>query len=343
MGRKYQKLSSSKLSGWLDLLAATDEGIIKIINMFLSYQHKFVTKRQMFSFLADCVYLRASTPETALRDFDYICGRDTTYFAMLRVDPFSMSGRLILSTTLRSDTFHRYILGRPKTKVKRPLLLPQPKSSNTADEIAYCNALAKETSYVGWYNNKGTLGKPAPDPHYVWFVCKKHLSAAFRSDTRNVPDATKARDILGLIDHRSGTYLLSLEFSALQLHSISGKLSDFRMARPSFLDNGSKRFAVYLNKAAEYAYRDNWGMTVHLGKFAAKPYRLMNGVRERISSPVPLSFIGEEIDVKPIGWVITTRGEQLNIDDDSAFINRLLGTRTLLEIKRKLITIANAP
>jgi len=343
MRKKRRDLSSSELANWLDLLSGSDEGTIKLINMFLSYHYKFIRKGRMLSFLADCVSLGASTAVNALMGFNHICGRDNTYFAVLSADPLAMSGRLMLVTTMRSDTFHRYILGRPKTKVKRPIMLPQPKSRDVADEMAFRNALSRETSHIGWYNDKGTLGKPAPDPCHVWFVSKRQLDATMRVDSRNNPVATKARDVLGLINHRSGTYLLSVQFSATQLHTNFHDLRGFRMARPSFSDNGNRRFAVYLNKAAESAYLDKWGMTVHLGKLATKPHRSINGVRERVCSPLPLKLIGGMIEVKPLGWVVSTRGEKIGVDDDKAFIEQLRGSWALPEIKRLLIAIANAP
>lgn len=338
MGKKIRDLSSRHLKIWLDHLIGSDGGTIKLINLFLSWKHNLAKPNLLRSFLADCTSLGATTVDEALAHFDQVCRRDDTFFALSHVDPSSISATSTLSTAMAAPTFHQHILGRPKTKVK-PVLPLEPKPGDDASERAYRNALARVTSRKGWYNPTGTLGKPFPDPRHVWITELAYLDTEIKADPNSDTEATKVRDALGLVDTRENTYLLSVRFSAAHLHGLKG----LKMSRPGFADQGSKRFAVYLGKTAESAYRGHWGMTTHLGKLKAKRRQAINGVPERVCAPIPLPSVAHSMTIMPLGWVLSSRGEEAGVDDDKAFIGRLSGRRKVASIKRQLFTLANKP
>lgn len=327
-------LSRHNLESWLDHLIGHDEGVIKLINLFLSFKHKLVGKNILRSFLKDCTSLGATTVDEALAHFDQVCSRDETYYALCDVQPISIKATSTLSTVMRSLTFHQFILRRPITKVKSILPL-EPKFGDNASESVYRDALAREIARLGWYNPIGTLGKPFPDPRNVWLTEWAFLDKEIKADPSGDTEATKVRDALGMIDTRERTYLLSIHFSAGDLH----RLTRLRMARPGFADQGNKRFAVYLGKAAESAYRHYWGMTTHLEKLRARPRQAINGVPERVCAPIPLQAIANSAKIIPLGWVVNSRGDQLGVDDDAAFIGRLRGRRTVASIKREIIKL----
>lgn len=344
--KRIRKLSAGKLGAWLHLLCGSDEGTIKFINLFLTYKHNLVKSDLLFSFLADCVSSRANTPKDALDNFDRVCAHRSKYFALMRVKPSSINGGTTLITAMNSFSFTQHILKKPKTRVVTSLL-PSPKSGHPDDEENYRKKLSRVTSRKDWYNATGTLGKPLSQPlsstlsypRYVWFADESCLKSEMATGGGSGTEATKARDALGLIDTKDNTYLLSLHFPAAQLHAIKG----LKMARPGFADMGNKRFAAYLGKAAESVYKGKWGLTVHLGKFKGTALQKIGGVPERICSPIHLSHIGNSINVKPLGWVVGSRGFNIGVDDDDAFISRLRGRSKLENIKRTLLKIANSP
>jgi hypothetical protein len=312
-------LSPRDLDNWLDLLLGSHAGAIKLINTYLSLEHKLVSRDCLRSFLLDCVSHGAKTPDDAMAGFIKICG-DDKYCAIASVSSGTISGTSILVTTMRSSVFHQYILRRPKTRVKF-MPLEEPKSHDVSDEDAYRRALERMSSRRDWYRDTGTLGVPGRDPHHVWFTDAKYIDTAKPAGSSAVKEtkATRIRDELGMVDIRDNTYILSLRLPAGVLHAVP----DLKMARPGFADRGNTRFAVYLNKKGESWYRNNWGLTVHLGKLRAKPNKEINGAPERICLAIPLSHIGDSIQVEPLGWVVGTRGGEIGIDDDEAFIRRL--------------------
>ena len=336
MAKKLPDLSSVELKKWLERLSGTGQGTINLVNMFLSKIHKLVKPRLLRAFLAECVSLGSKTSDGALTDFYHVCGRDDTYFALSRADPSSINDGTILVTTVNSRLFHRYLLGRPKTIVKS-VLLPEPKSYRNSDQKEYRDALLKTTSVEGWHKDTGYLGKPFPNPKHIWFTDIVHIESEIGMGSNT--DATKVRDALGLIDTGVGAYLLAIAFPAAKIYAIS----TLKMARPGFADNGHRRFAAYLNKAAEPIYRENWGVTVHLGKFRDGPTEAINGIPERICSPIPLACIASSMAIKSLGCVTGNRGEEAGIDDDSAFIGRLIGRRSVESIINQIVKVANKP
>jgi len=347
MVKDSRKLSAKQLEGWLDLLCGTNEGAIRLINVFLSYKHELMGKELLHSFFADCIARGATTPENASDDFEYICATESEYSAQLSADPLAIPKDEVLVNTIKSTIFVQYILNRAKSSTVSSVM-PAPKSSDPSDEEDYKESISKATSRMGWYKDKSTLGSPfiyPPSkasfscPRYVWLSRGSHVDKKCAEDTRVISIATKIRDVLGLVHIMDGVYLLSLSFPAEELHLISG----LRMARPSSTDMGNRRFAVYLNKAAEPIYKEMWGVTVHLGRIDDKPRNRINGVPERICSPIQLTDIGSSITVNPLGWVEGSRGATSGIDDDDVYISRLIGRHKLGSIKRNLKGIANHP
>lgn len=331
-------LSASELIAWIDLLAESKEGQIKVINLFQSLNWDLVKGPDLCSFIQKCLTLRPTTSDAALTDFNNICATDIRYFALNRVDPMSIKNTTKLATTMNSLTFHQYVLARPQSVVK-PVLSDKPRSRNSDDENDYQKKLERTISDNNsgnkkWYNLNGSLGKPFPDPRHVWFTDVNYINDEIQTNTRRVTEATKVRDALGLIDTRDGHFLLSLQFPAVHLHT----LADLQMARPVFSDGGNRRFAVYINMDAKNIYVDNWGQTVHLEKLRAWPPQKINGLPERICSPIPLSHIGDSLHVRPLGWVDVTDDAE-----DETFIDQLYGLETLDTIKRQLQGIATKP
>lgn len=70
---------------------------------------------------------------------------------------------------------------------------------------------------------------------------------------------------------------------------------------------------------------------------ASSPQKI-NGLPERICSPIPLSHIGDTLQIRPLGWVDVT-----DDPEDDTFITQLLGADTFEKIKGKLLAIATQP
>ena len=64
----------------------------------------------------------------------------------------------------------------------------------------------------------------------------------------------------------------------------------------------------------------------------------INGLPERICSPIQLSHIGDELSVSPTGWVDVTYDT-----DNEAFIDKLLDSETIEDIKNQLTRVATKP
>lgn len=335
--RKSPKLSRSDLRKWLDLLAGSSRGKIKLINMLLSREHNLVSEAVLCSFLADCISQRASTVHDALKCYSHVCNCDDKHFMLAAVSPTSINGTCTLVITLNSLTFHRYILGRPKTIV-RSVLPDKPESPSDHDEKIYCDALKKATAYRGWYKDASTLGRPFPDPIRVWFSEFQDLESEIEADSSRNTKGSKARDALGLIDTKDGTYLLSVQLPSTCLHTIT----DLKMARPGFADEGNARFAVHLDNAPKHTYHKMWGLTVHLKKLRDRS-SMIHGVPERVCSSIQLSQVGDSISVRGLGWVSGNRGEVTGIDDDGSFFDRLRGKWTVATIIGNLLELGDRP
>lgn len=332
-----RRLSSRQLAQWLGLLTGTTEGTIKLVNLYLSETHQLVSKSKVRSFLADCVSLNAMTADSALDHFIHVCDRDDKYFALFRVTRQSIAASSVLGTAMGAPTFHQFLLGRPKTRVKQVIPIAPKTPGDAHQENIYRVALANATSHRGWHQPTSALGKPHPDPRRVWFTDVSRLLAAMAVHPAKVSEATKVRDTLGLIDTKGNSYLLLIQFAARSL-PLQKKL---KIARPAFADQGNRRFAVYLGKAAECEYRRKWGVTVHLGKLNGATKSTVHGVPERVCSPVSISTIIDSVKVMPLGWVQGTRGHQAGVDDDPIFIKRLCGRRSLESMKKQLLLHAD--
>ena len=334
-----------ELKDWLDLLTERDEGKIIFINLFFSFEQKLVTKEVIQSFFIDCLSVRSSTFDQAFACFRKTCQDTAKYFGLFVVDPLSMDDSMILITTMNSLTFHRYIVNdSPPSSAVKNVLPIKPDSRDPDDEIAYRDLLEELVSSPDWYKISGSMGKPYPDPSVVWLTQKSYMDAEVGYVWNPSLVATKIRDILGLVDTTNNTYILSLQFRADQLKGILRAISNFRIARPLFADNGNRRFAVHLeNAAARNIYRDDWGLTVNLGKLQAKGMSEINGVPERVSSPIPLSHIGAHLKVEAIGWVNEDRGNTVYVDDDAIFIQWLRNSITIDQMKTHILTVAERP
>ncbi|MGO9313241.1 MAG: hypothetical protein ACLQDI_10950 [Syntrophobacteraceae bacterium] len=357
-------LSQSELEDWLNRLAGSHEGTIKLINMFLSKKHGLVEEGLLRRFLVDCVSVGSKTNDDASSDFDGVCRSDERYFALCRTDPLSLSSSSLI-TIMDVTVFQEFILNPRQPRKNRVAFVHQYEPHGDIDSVTFHKLYGKEppktveesvlyrrmlkdvTSRKNWYNLSGFLGKPYPDPNHVWFFELSGIKNGIKATPGTDGYATEVRDALGLIDVKANTYLLAIQFFCEDLH----RITNLKMARPGFADLGNRRFAVCLNDISGDVYKNNWGLTVHLGKLRANPpQKAIDGIPERICSPIPLSNIADSIDVAPLGWVISNRGEETGVDDDPSFIGRLLGCAILTRIeqdishiKRDILKIANRP
>jgi hypothetical protein len=337
VGGRTPRLSASALKEWLDLFSKDNRGKIKIINMFLSWKHDLIDENLLLRFLAHCISHGASTTHEAINCYDRVTKLDDTYFMLASVKPSSIESNSTIITTVDSTVFHEHIFEPPDTRLFT--VLPEKPNSRSARDVKhYCDTLKKVT-LKKWYRDTGTLGRRFPDPKRIWFTKLADLNSEIQADSSHHSDATKIRDALGLIDKKNDDYLLSMELSAGHLHAIS----NLKMGRPGFADDeDNPRFAVHLDNAPKNVYKNMWGLTVHLRKLKEGLKRI-HGVPERVCSSIELSHIGDFLKVNPLGWVDGNRGQEIGIDDDEAFVIRLLGHSTIETIKNQLIQIANEP
>lgn len=337
------KLNHDELKDWVDKFSETNQGKIKLINLFQAQLCKFAEQKVIQRFISDCISLGTTLGTTTAYDvlvhYDVVCKRNDAYFAMCKEDHLALDTASILVTTMDSTTFHEHILKRPKTVIKTTIL-DKPKSIDPADESAYRAKLLKAISGPGWARATATLGTPFPDPRHVWFTDLSYLEAELLSVTTVDTDATKVRDALGLIETNANepltttnAYLLAIKFPSTMLHSIR----DLKMARPGFADLGNRRYALYINREAESVYQNNWGVTVNLKKMREVPKQAINGLPERICSPIALSGVETQVEVEPMGWVVGNRGDEVGVDDDEAFVKRLLNRRKIEDVKTQII------
>lgn len=333
-------LSKNRLDAWLSHLSASDEGKLALINLFLSVKHFPLNKAKTLSFLLDCTSRDSVSADQALERFKAVCNKNKKYFALYPVKASTIAADTTLSTAMAAFPFHEYIVGRSKTLFKTVMPLEPRVPGDAIEESKYRSALARATSKPDWHKDNSYLGKPFPDPRHVWFTEQAILESEIKSDASKNGEATNIRDALGLIDMKGNTYALSVQFSAGQLHGLRG----VKMARPVFADNGNRRFVSHLTvRKAKSIYSRDWGITVHLGRLTNKPTGVTAGVPERICSPIPLDKIGGSIKVEPLGWVVGDRGNQIGLDDNSTFVNRVLGRKKLENMKLHLLKYATAP
>lgn len=140
----------------------------------------------------------------------------------------------------------------------------------------------------------------------------------------------EARDALGLIDHRTGVALIEIRFPANKLVSV-------KWARPTFADAGTHRRFRPINDGKTSPSTSGWGCTVDLGRFAAGD-PVLDGLPERVVEP--LAFDRElEAEFSFVGGTTSTRGLTAAKDDDEAFAQRVLGRRTVTDLRNRLTAL----
>ncbi|MBN1997282.1 hypothetical protein JW935_07010 [candidate division KSB1 bacterium] len=320
-------LSSNKLKEWLSQLSKSDEGKIKLVNLFLTKDQGLIDENLLRSFLIDCLNVCTGKYKSAADEFNHPCRYNDRYFAIARVDHSEIDTGSTLITTMSHLTFMQHMVD-PHNK-KRVLFAPQ------AHNLEALRLLIKSImSKKGWHKADGSLGTPYPNPHHVWFADLSFLEKAINNSSSD-SKATEVRDALGLIDTKRNTYLVGIKFPSTILRN----MSHLKIARPLFSDLGSKRFAAYLSSTPQRVYDKKWGMTVHLDKLVQGSE--ICGVPERICSSIPLSDIIDNISVEIFGLVSGNRGDKAGIDDDEVFVSRLKGNHDFQEITDDILTLAN--
>lgn len=331
-------ISVGWLRSWLNDLSGSATGRLHLVNMYLCWQKGIVSVAQIEAFLSACSKAMVLDPEHA---FDDVCrqdnGKEMLYFAMMPVKKESMNGKVRLSSTIKTDTFHTYLLSK-SYKAAPPGLVSYvlDHAPATPDEQQeYKEELAMVTSLPDWYEPGTTLGKPFPNPLHCWFTL---TSALERSANGKDCDATHARDVLGLVDCKDGEHRLEVRFLS---QAIKGS-PDVKVGRPTFADLGNARFAAFQNGySPNQNHKRGWGTTVHLGKLA-KNHQKIYGIPERVSTPVPITVIAGII-VTYLGKIAGTRGQLAKIDDHAAFEARLRGSITIPEIIESLLKAVTSP
>jgi hypothetical protein len=337
-------LSQKKLETWIDRLCGNTVGKIIFINMFLSLDQDLISKEFLRKFLIDCVSIRSKNVEVILDNIDKL-RRNDEYLAHARIDSFTGENDVILAMVMDSAVFHSKIINEGM----RGKFLPRPLSHSDKHEEDYKRQLTELQKLPNWYDNKSTLGTKEYGNVPFWFSDLKYIHSELETYNRGYNEATKMRDILGLITCMDCSYLVKISFPLSALLSVFLPVSDHTIARPICTDPGNQRFSTYFENAeAKKVYRNHWGMTSHLGKIAERTATDIIGAPERICKPVPFppiveSLPKEETMVEPIGWVQCNRGLDMGIDDDDVFIVRLQDGNTEASMKNRLLEIADIP
>jgi hypothetical protein len=331
------------IKNFLELLQNTHRGRAMTVNMLDSHSHGLFSISNLRDFLVDCARTyesrTGSSANVASIVEDVSCGHGIGMRSYLRQFPqpmFSATDPQLLANTLKTESFSRFLVD-PRYKSASsglPVALPATPINSPNAILEYESRLAELTSDPAWFSPTATIGRPLPYPSNCWIT--SNLFGAGRDAPSYGSDrATEARDELGLIDHREGTFLLRLTFRA----SSVAALSSCQIARPTFSDLGNSRFRVSQSssRAAEYAAA-GWGATVHLGKFGETTFPDATGVSERVSSSLPLSGLSG-LAVGFLGRVEGDRGLLPKIDDDEAFAQNLELGRTTQEIREILLSI----
>lgn len=332
--------TEDQIRSWLTELSHSETGSIRLVNLFMCWQHKLVPEDQIRAFVNAC---SSATSVGAAEDvFRGVCMRDdgtqVLFFGLAEINKKGMRGNSRLSSTIKTETFHRFLLARtykatPPGLVSK-VLNPLPRTVDEEQEFA--EELKKIVASPTWVEPGASLGKPFPFPAFCWFTLTRELlRLGYAKSTRGTM-ATLARDALGLIDSKDGEHRLDMNFNAQWLK----KSPDLKVARPTFADGGNDRFAAVLDDAT--SKRNNsraWGTTVHLGKLAKKRKNI-SGLRERVSSPIPIS--AKAFAVTYLGRVTNTRGLMVGVDDNAAFEARLRGSLSMSEIIELLVQVTIA-
>lgn len=324
-------LSKTELQQLMNLLADSEEGRIRLVNLFISKTRRLVNVKTLRSFLIDCISQYPANAFEAVQSFQNVCYRDNKYSMILEIEVSKIDTTITLATIIDSWTFLEHYVGRPRTTTVS-VFPGKPRSRLDRDEELYRIALERLLLKREWYDVTGSLGR-----RKVWFTDESNLMTEFDKEPPGTTDATKARDILGLIHFLDDSYLLIITLSVAELV----KVGDVRIARPSVADGGNSRFAAYLKFVPRSIYDSNWGATVNLRKLRTEDE--FYGAPERLCSPIPLSSIGDAIDVEALGWVVGSRGHEIGIDDNESFQRKLSDGKELRYIQHEMLKLANAP
>jgi len=233
-----------------------------------------------------------------------------------------------------TETFWHFLLDARYKDATRgvPVVLPPIPTNSPSGLREYATRLGQVTASDDWIPPNATIGRPLPEPANCWIASDRF---APDPDAPAYPDdnGTQARDELGLVHCRDGSFLLRLRFPS----DAVARSGDSEMARPSFADLGNSRFSVrqISARAAIYAAA-GWGATVHLGKFANGSSDI-TGTSERVTRPLRAASLS--IAVEFLGPVRADRGVTMLVDDDDAFADRVQRGRTPTDLRTALMLL----
>ena len=111
MRKKLTELSRHELKSWLNLLSSdSDEGTIKLINIYFSYKQKLLKPNILRSFFKECVSFRAENKEKANLDFNSICYDKECYFGLCGLTPTLINGTSTFASTMNSVQFKSLVI-----------------------------------------------------------------------------------------------------------------------------------------------------------------------------------------------------------------------------------------
>lgn len=338
------------IDSFLDKLQSTARGRAMAVNMYETYAENLVPLDTLSAFLLDCARTHEALPSTDAVKIvqDVSCGQGhgkQCYLRLCKKEPFSSVGTERLRHTMKTVTFHTYLLDEKYKACNEglPVVLPKaPISSSPSALRDYRERLAEVTADPTWKKSEANLGTPHPNSSLdnqlpnstiCWFTSDRFGKDVGAPKYPGDP-ATEARDELGLIDNGDGNFLLRLSFLA----SSTAKIPNNELARPIFSDVGNSRFRVRhsSSRAAEFA-KHGWGATTHLGKFGDSEFSDSTGVCERVSSALPIADL-EFLTVEFLGRVTKDRGMEMH-DDDEAYAKELHAGRSEATIKNILLSI----
>jgi hypothetical protein len=318
---------AAAMEEFLILLQHSDLGRTIAVDIWDALRSRTINTATVTQFLLDCAKTctrDGSTPLVAVNSVRLVSlgqghGR-REYLRQCKQPHFDVSSKEMLSNTIATKNFNRYVLSKEyKAKARLPTTLPLNPASTARRVKAYTSRLQRVTAHPDWKQPAAVMGLPLTQPSNCWFTTDRFPEDPGSPSYPPHEAGTKVRDELGLHHYRARTVLLRYTFPASDLAA----LTHLVIARPMFADAGNTRFRSGQNstRAAHFA-QEGWGATVHLKKL------LMNagdpdttGVSERVSHAIPLSDV-RNLRVSYIGDVTEDRGRTPGIDDDRAFADR---------------------
>lgn len=145
--------------------------------------------------------------------------------------------------------------------------------------------------------------------------------------------ADRARDVLGLVDHKPDDILIVLQLPWKVMEVMESE-------RPTFMDAGSHRRFQAVARLQKNRRRSAWGCTVDLARLSDKSANA-DGLPERVRRPVKGNELGPErtFGFSLLGQVAIDRDTDPPLDGDNAFAQFLMRGRTTETLRKSVLDI----